>query len=68
MSKVSRLSKPAFSAIHRAPVTPPAGPLISMLTGACLAASTLISPPSERSTCSLAPTLRSPSSPSRLPR
>ena len=33
MSSVKRLGKPALAAIHNAPVTPPAGPLINNFTG-----------------------------------
>jgi len=39
ISRVSTFLYPIFSAIHRAPVTPPAGPLIRRLTGNLVALS-----------------------------
>ena len=53
MSKVRRLSKPACRAIQSAPVTPPAGPLISRLTGTVSAPAGEVRPPSERKMCRL---------------
>ena len=53
MSKVRRLSKPACRAIQSAPVTPPAGPLISRLTGTVSAPTGEVRPPSERRMCKI---------------
>ena len=48
MSKVSRSRWPDCSATQIAPVTPPAGPDSSMVTGAPIAASATARPPSLR--------------------
>ena len=53
MSKVSRFGKPACTATQSAPVTPPAGPVISRLTGKSSADFADARPPSERRMCSL---------------
>ena len=51
-STVSRFGNPAWTATHSAPVTPPAGPDISRLTGYSSADFADARPPSERRICS----------------
>ncbi len=55
MSKVMRSENPHCSAIHTAPVTPPAGPDSSIVTGASTAARAPDRPPSLRRMASSAP-------------
>ena len=57
-STVSRFGNPACTATHSAPVTPPAGPDISRLTGKSSAERAEASPPSERRMCSFTPCAR----------
>ena len=66
MSKLKRFSWPACLAIQMAPETPPAGPLMSKLTGVALAASAEARPPSERRIWSCTPLMRRSSSANRL--
>ncbi len=61
MSKVIRSWYPHCSAVQTAPVTPPAGPDSSMVTGAAIAASADCRPPSLRRMDSSPPTPLSPS-------
>ena len=63
MSNVSRRSYPARAPMKVAPPTPPAGPDSTVWTGISVAASRLIRPPSERTTCrpAVAPSSARPS-------